>query len=275
MEGEVKPLPTQGRENGSDWKIGGILMFAAAIAALAVVPYLVEILRATGKEIVVWEFAISTLAEQMILMSIAVCVGLKLGPRVELGTPLLSDWLSEKTGWARRGRSPLVAALIGGFGVAIAILIADPWLEALMPPWPESAHQANEVAANMAAWKPLLASFSAGVTEEILCRFCLMTLFVWLGVKMTRRQRPSVFVLWTANVLAALLFGLAHLSNVVQLGIPITPGMVLFVVLTNGIGGVVFGWLFWRHGLIAAILAHVVADVVLKVAVPIAITNLA
>jgi len=146
--------------------------------------------------------------------------------------------------------------------------MADPWLEALMPEWPESARHAEEVAENMAAWKPLLASFSAGVTEELLFRFGFMTLLVWLGVKMTRREAPGSFVPWMANLLTALLFSLAHLANVVELGISITLGTVLYVTLTNGVAGVVFGRLYWRHGLEAAVLAHMVADVVLKVAVP-------
>lgn len=268
MESDAKPLPQQVGGKGVDWKVFGILMFAAVFASLAVVPYLIEIARATGNQVVLWEFVASTVTEQVFLLAIAVCVGLLLGPRVCLGTPLLSDWLSGKPVWAKRGRSLIVAALLGGVGIAVAISIADPWLEGLMPEWPEGARIAEKVAENMAAWKPLLASFSAGVSEELLFRFGLMTVLVWLGVKMTRREMPGAFVLWTAIVLSALLFSLAHLANVVELGISVTPGMVLYVTLTNGIGAVVFGWLYWHHGLSSAILAHVVADVVLKVAFP-------
>jgi membrane protease YdiL (CAAX protease family) len=152
----------------------------------------------------------------------------------------------------------------------VALAIWGPWIEnRLMPKLPEIALRAEEGAEQMAAWKPLLASFSAGVTEELLFRLGLMTLFVWLGAKMSRSRPPGAWVFWTANFMAALLFGLVHLTNLVGLGIPITFGAILCVLPGNGMAGMVFGWLYWRRGLETAMLAHFVADVVLKVAVPI------
>jgi hypothetical protein len=35
-----------------------------------------------------------------------------------------------------------------------------------------------------------------------------------------------------------------------------------------GVGGVVFGWLYWRKGLIAAMVAHFTADLVIEVLAP-------
>jgi hypothetical protein len=58
-----------------------------------------------------------------------------------------------------------------------------------------------------AAWKGLLASFYGGINEEILLRLCVMSFLVWLGrfVSKTPDGRPTVGVLWIANILAALL----------------------------------------------------------------------
>jgi membrane protease YdiL (CAAX protease family) len=36
----------------------------------------------------------------------------------------------------------------------------------------------------------------------------------------------------------------------------------------NGLAGVVFGWLYWRRGLLAAMVAHLTFDLVLHVIVP-------
>jgi membrane protease YdiL (CAAX protease family) len=38
--------------------------------------------------------------------------------------------------------------------------------------------------------------------------------------------------------------------------------------LLNGIGGVVFGWLYWKKGLESAMIAHFSADIVLHVLLP-------
>ena len=40
--------------------------------------------------------------------------------------------------------------------------------------------------------------------------------------------------------------------------------------LLNGIGGVAFGWLYWKRGIEAAMLAHFSTDLVLHVIAPLA-----
>ena len=47
--------------------------------------------------------------------------------------------------------------------------------------------------------------------------------------------------------------------------IPLTPLVITRAILLNGIGGVVFGWLYWKRGLEAAMIAHFSADIVLHV----------
>jgi hypothetical protein len=41
--------------------------------------------------------------------------------------------------------------------------------------------------------------------------------------------------------------------------------MVIRTLVLNGFAGLVFGWLYWRRGLLAAMIAHTSADVVLHV----------
>jgi len=40
----------------------------------------------------------------------------------------------------------------------------------------------------------------------------------------------------------------------------------------NGIGGMVFGWLYWKKGLEFAIISHFSADIVLQIIVPVFLT---
>ncbi len=48
----------------------------------------------------------------------------------------------------------------------------------------------------------------------------------------------------------------------------LSPAVVARALVLNGVGGVVFGWLYWRRGLLAAMVAHFSADVVLHVLAP-------
>jgi membrane protease YdiL (CAAX protease family) len=69
------------------------------------------------------------------------------------------------------------------------------------------------------------------------------------------------------NLLAAVLFGLAHLPAAAGL-VSLTVAAVAAVLILNVSAGLVFGWLYWRYGVLLGIAAHVAADSVLHVLVP-------
>ncbi|MBU7029500.1 MAG: CPBP family intramembrane metalloprotease, partial [Theionarchaea archaeon] len=71
--------------------------------------------------------------------------------------------------------------------------------------------------------------------------------------------------IWSANILAAVIFGLGHLPTAIAIGIPLTALFVTRTVVLNGIGGVAFGWLYWKQGLESAMMAHFTVDIVLHV----------
>src|SRR5207244_8185742 len=114
-----------------------------------------------------------------------------------------------------------------------------------LPATPAAPHQAE-------IWQGLLASLYGGIDEEILLRLGVMTLLVWLIWRITRRHgRPGPGVIWTANVLAAVLFGLGHLPATAAV-LPLTALVIVRAIVLNGLAGVVFGWLYWRRGLLVA-----------------------
>jgi hypothetical protein len=109
-----------------------------------------------------------------------------------------------------------------------------------------------------------MASFYGGIGEELQLRLFLMTLLVWALLK-AGLGRAAALV--TANVLAALLFGVGHLPMAAQIW-PLTFAVVGYVVAANAAAGLVFGALYARHGLEAAIAAHFLADIGLHVLAP-------
>ena len=62
----------------------------------------------------------------------------------------------------------------------------------------------------------------------------------------------------------AVLFGLGHLPATAAM-VPLTTLVVARALVLNGLAGVVFGWLYWRRDLLAAMVAHFSADIVLHV----------
>ena len=114
-------------------------------------------------------------------------------------------------------------------------------------------------------WPGALASLYGGVNEEVLLRLFLFTFIYFLCgriFKFTHEHR--LYFLWMTNILVALIFGLGHLPAAFKL---VTPsGFEFFrIILLNGIGGIVFGWLYWSRGLWTAMTAHFVTDLMIHV----------
>ncbi len=115
------------------------------------------------------------------------------------------------------------------------------------------------------SWVGALASIYGGINEEVLLRLFLFSLIYFLLMKLFKSPaRKRTYLLWSANILVAVLFGLGHLPAAFKITTP--SGFEIFrILLLNGIAGLVFGWLYWSNGFFAAVLAHFVADLMLHV----------
>ncbi len=114
-------------------------------------------------------------------------------------------------------------------------------------------------------WAGALASIYGGINEEVLLRLFLFSLLYFLLSKCFKvNGRNRVFVLWTVNVVVALVFGLGHLPALFKLAAP-SAFEICRVLILNGLAGIVFGWLYWTRGLWTACLAHFVTDLMIHV----------
>ena len=127
-------------------------------------------------------------------------LGLWLGAKVGLGAPLLTSLLAGDADAPARLRTLLVPA--AGWGVLVAVVIVALDTSVFAPRLPDLA----AAAVQPPAWQGFLACFSGGIVEELLLRLGLMTVLVWVGMRISRAAAPSVAVMWFAIVVTAILF---------------------------------------------------------------------
>lgn len=229
-----------------------ILVGASVLVSLGSVPYVVEITsQIPGMDRRAVETRgplpyLFTALQSLVLTGITAWTGLRLLPRTGL----------------RVGASPPGPGLRRGIATGLALGVGLLALAALL-----SRHLPQIALRNPAWWKGLLASASAGINEEIWFRLGVMTALVALGTAFLGRAPAWLF--WTASAIAALLFGAVHLPQAAAIA-SLTPAVVGFTLLGNGIAGVVFGRLYWKHGLVSAMAAHFATDIVLHVIAPLA-----
>lgn len=104
----------------------------------------------------------------------------------------------------------------------------------------------------------LLASVTYGaVIEEVLLRLFLMSLIAFLLYKLSGKKdgKPGTAVFVLANIIAALLFAAGHLPVTFTL-LGDSPLIIFRCFLLNGGLGLLFGYLYRKHGLRYAMIAH-------------------
>ena len=247
-----------------DLKIAAVWGVLAGLSAMALIPYVAQLMPEVFAKIPVplWVLALAQGAQATVILGVLAWLGLRMGHRVGLGSPVMHAWLvrRQRPDWS--ATRPLRAVLLGVAAGAL-ILALMPLIDRAMPPMlnPPAA-----TGAGTSAFNGFLASFYGGIAEELQLRLFLMTLLVW-AVARLRGATPPPWVYWVAIVLAALLFGAGHLPAAAKLW-GLDPVVVLRTLLLNGIAGVVFGWLYWKRGLEMAMLSHFSADIVLHVIAP-------
>ena len=201
------------------------------------------------------------------MFAFVIFLGMFAANRVGLGLPILEAKLQGESVGQRIKAFLLPSLLLGVIGSALVILLDVLFFQPLLvAELGDKAAALNQEALQPAAWKGLLASFYGGIDEEILLRLGMMSILVWLGrfFSKTNDGHPTLTVLWGANILAAVLFGLGHLPATMAL-FPLTPLVITRAIVLNGLVGIAAGYLYFKYGLDSAMLSHFTADIVLHV----------
>ncbi|MFT4413026.1 CPBP family intramembrane glutamic endopeptidase [Fredinandcohnia humi] len=237
-----------------------IIWIAASIGAIAILPYQMKMLRGKieedsknnpGKKIPPpTVMMLISAIQSIVLLGVATYVGTLLAPKVKLHWWLLDNLLHGTE--IPYSLSGMILGSIGvGLVAAIIILSLDSMFSKKIPKF-----EFEEPSKGQA----LLASLYGGISEEVLTRLFLMTLFVYLSTLIGLGDISY----WIGILLAAVLFGVGHLPTAFSL-IGKTKMVVIRTIFLNTIPGIFFGYLYWKYGIEIAMIAHFSADIFLHV----------
>ncbi|TVR39551.1 MAG: CPBP family intramembrane metalloprotease [Cryomorphaceae bacterium] len=198
------------------------------------------------------ELKLLILINPTLLLAFSVILGSLLQRPTRLTTPYF-DYLV-KLEQRTLSSQPLVHGVAGGIIAGLSISFVT-WL--FVPYLPQTYLALSESVQPAVITRLLY----GGITEEILVRFGLMTLFVWIGLKIAPRAITGVHI--TAVLLAALLFAIGHFPALLMMVDAPTPALIAYILCGNLTGGVVFGYLYWKQGLESAMVAHIVTHLVM------------
>ncbi len=247
-----------------NWKLYFTILSASIISILAIIPFILniqgELLNDVPMPLPLTMLII--VAQSALLFAILIFIGLKLSTKLGFQIPIVEKLVAkEKIDFNVK---PLIKiSVILGSLTGVAIILFDLILSRVGL---ESIFKEISVP----IWQGFLASFYGGINEEIVMRLFFMTFIVWLLTKIIGSKGKIIennLIVWTAIIVAALLFGIGHLPITSEL-VTITPLIIFRALLLNGIAGIVFGWLYWKKGLESAMIAHFSADIIIYVCLP-------
>ena len=154
------------------------------------------------------------------------------------------------------------AGILVGFALVAGRVAVDLWIAAQIPISDAAFMRTAEEITSSSLSTQLL--FDA-VTQELMLRWGLMSGVLWVLFLIwggEERAEPSARLAWAAIIISSVLVFIGEVPGFVMIGLGDPASQLL---LLNGVisavTGVAFGWLFWRHGLEAAILAHIIMTV--------------
>jgi hypothetical protein len=210
--------------------------------------------------------ALLALIQPALLVVAGAAVGATLAPK--LGFTSHASRVNVRTPFASQIRRAIASGIVTGV-VVVALDIALFRHFRLQPPG--TAH-----------WDAIFQTLAGGVlygglSEEVMMRFGLMSFVVWIGARLHARRRAADAgasdrrvaapggVVVAAIVIVAVLFALGHLPAATVVS-PLTATLLLRILLLNAVAGLVFGWLYWKASLEAAMLSHATVHVVFAIA---------
>lgn len=244
--------PSFGKRFGSAFLLG-----IPGVAALVAFIYLTTPPSAVPPGLSLPQLALLSAANPLLLLGVACLLGAYAAPRVGLQSYLIERVGTDDGVWLRfRNQVGLAAGVgvLGGVLIVVLDAVLRPFVAQDLPPSAIGAPRPTVV--DVLAYAPVRFLYG-GITEELMLRFGLMSVLAFVGWRVTGRRSdgPGPTLMWAAIVVSALLFGLGHLPALGR-AVDLTPVLVARTVLLNGVAGVLFGWLYWRRSLEAAMVSH-------------------
>lgn len=240
-----------------DWKLFLVLVLVCVPGVLVVVPPALSSARATarerlpeGKELPSKEVMLAvTLIQTFLMVAIATAVGVGLAPRVGLGAPFFEALAAGDPLWPALQLQLLPTLTLSFSGTVVFLVAYYGFFRRRLDP--ESAFLIDSQRHKLGIKSRVL---YGGIVEEVLMRWGLMTLLVWLGSLLA--GEPTAIVMWAVILVSGIVFGLGHAPGVIAGGAKPTPMFYMTIIFLNLGAGTIFAWLYWHQGLEAAMLSH-------------------
>ncbi|MDR3366059.1 MAG: CPBP family intramembrane metalloprotease [Prevotellaceae bacterium] len=238
------------------WKLGLTLFFLGFLGVLSMLTVSLPVPPEGVQKISPMAIKVLLVVQPSFVLLLAVIAGTMLHTKVGLSVPTISAILKIEAPRTKFVEQLKYGALLGV--LSSLLVMAAVFIFQFFVPQELAALNAN---VNIT---PVARLCYGGLTEELLLRFGFMTFAVWLASKFTKNLNRLIY--WTGIAVSTLVFAVGHFPAVFAAVAHPSALLLAYILIGNSIGGLAFGWLYWKKGLEAACIAHMFFHVVVILA---------
>lgn len=196
-----------------------------------------------------------TLLQSVVMVSLATVAGAYFAPQVGIHAPVFDALSTGQPVWQAIQPTllpTLLVSLVGALGlIACYYWIFRPRLE------PHNREISERLRNQLGIGSRIL---YGGVVEEVLFRWGVLPLLVWLLSLLFGSVTPGIF--WAAVVVSGVIFGIGHLPSYQGAGCTASPTLITMMIVLNLWASLMFSYLLLNYGLFAAMLSHALFHII-------------
>ncbi len=232
-----------------NWPLIAVLFFLSLPGVIIAIPRLIRFLVPTAERAVIRKISSLAIFQTGFMVFIMIIGGNVLSQITQLKAPLLVNLISGEQGW-RSIESIILPSLISS---VLALLMFLLLFYGLLPRFigPKNFQIIRNIHQTMGLDGNIL---YGAVTEEVIARWGIMNAVLFFAFIFVRTI--SVPMVWMAAVLSGILLAFSQLPAYIAAGCQRCRGFFYGFFLIHIWLSLIFSYVFWQYGLLAAIFSH-------------------
>lgn len=194
----------------------------------------------------------------LIMAFVLTFIGIKLARKTGFSLSILEAFFQKEKIRAEPGK--VIVSVLFGFVTAFILVGMDRFY------FQNKIEILGDLQSGFSLMGLLAGIFYGGVFEEVMLRLFLMSLLVWIMMKLFKRDgnRLPYYYYWVSILIASIVFAAGHLPATNMIFGELSFVLIVRCFVLNGIGGNFFGYLYWKKGFEYAAIAHMFTNISLQ-----------
>ncbi|KTD07365.1 CPBP family intramembrane metalloprotease [Legionella jamestowniensis] len=232
-----------------NWPLVIVLVCLSLPGVFIAVPRLINLLLPDNSEVLKRRISRLAMGQTLFMVLLMTFAGSVLSLKTGLNAPILEALLEGRASFSQVQEMLLPVFLTTVGGLIVFLIFYYGFVRSMLDE--KTFHIMRKVRAVLGIDGCIL---YGGVVEEVIARWGLLNVLTFFSILFSRTK--SALIIWVAILLSGIVIALGQLPAYLAAGCQSSRRFIYSMLLLNSWQAILFGWIFWQFGLVAAIGAH-------------------